>query len=283
MRVTNIGSTDFYHTNRFREPPRKKQRKGRRELLEAVFWPRDLLPKAFPKARITTWGYDVQIGSMFSSKSNATIFHHAQTLLSDLTMLRCRALDKAKPLIFIAHSLGGIIVKDALSLSKDDLTYLNEVEPATHGVIFLGTPHHGSQVATLGKRAFELSKLFFRSPNESILRGLEENSEILERITRSFGQLLATGHVKVHSFREELDTYGARIVDTHSSSIGYLYETSSNMHANHRSMAKMTSLKDVKFLRVVAIIHRWLGEAMRSPSGQGLNDDNLPDSFIFDK
>ncbi len=267
------------------EPSRKKRRTSPKELLREVFWPRDLLPKVFPQARIITWGYGVQIEKMFASASQATIFHHAQTLLSDLAMMRSSMSSKAKPLIFLAHSLGGIIVKDALRLSQNDLTHLNEILPATKGVIFLGTPHNGSKVASLGKIAFELSRVFFQSPNVEILRGLERNSEILERITRSFGQVLAAGHLRVHSFLEELDTKGIPIVDPFSSSIGYLYETTGTLHANHRNMAKMSSLNDLNFRRVTSVIQRWLDESNDSLPKLGIpeNVSGLPDSLIFDE
>lgn len=258
---------------------------GRRELLQTVFWPQDLLPKVFPQARITTWGYDVQIERMFSSTSQASILQHALTLLSDLVMLRIRATDKAKPLIFVAHSLGGIVVKDALSMSQSDPTHLNEILPATKGVVFLGTPHHGSNVASMGKIAFEISKVFFQNPNIDILRGLERNSEILERITRSFGQVLATGRLKVHSFQEELDTKGFPIVEPSSSTIGYLYETTSTLHANHRNMAKMSGLGDTKFQRVTSVIQRWLNEyaSPQVASGSSVDTSTLCDDLIFDE
>ena len=274
-------SDDGYQTQR----PHVKRRGNQKELLQEVFWPKDLLAKAIPQARIVTWGYDVQVEQMFSSASKATIFHHAQALLSDLSMIRPTISDKQKPLIFIAHSLGGIIVKDALSLSRNDLTHLQEILPAVKGVIFLGTPHHGSKVASLGKVAFELSRLFFQKPNLDVLRGLERNSEILDRITRGFGQVLAAGSLKVHSFREELDTNGVTIVDSSSSSIGYLHETTGTLHANHRNMAKMSSLDDIKFKRVSAVIQRWI----RCESGRqelprvDQNTAVLPDGLIFDE
>ena len=199
-------------------------------------------------------------------------------------MLRRTNSDRSKPLIFIAHSLGGIVVKDALSLSRYDLTHLRDIESTTTGVIFLGTPHYGSQMASLGMRAFELSRLFVKSPNLEILRGLEENSEILERIARAFGQVLAKGQLKVHSFREELNTNGIRIVGSHSSSIGYLYETSSTLHANHRTMAKMTSLQDIKFRQIVSVIQRWLDLLLEEQTAQRPVEfgHDLPDGLIFD-
>ena len=127
--------------------------------------------------------------------------------------------------MFVAHSLGGIVVKDALSQSKNDLAYLKKILPTTTGVIFLGTPHRGSQMASLGRVAFESSKNLLQDPNIEVLRGLERNSEILERISTSFGQILATGCLKVHSFREELDIKGISIVEDSSSSTGFAFET----------------------------------------------------------
>ena len=239
----------------------------------------------FPQARIATWGYEVQIEKVFSPSGPATIFHHAQTLLSDLTILRNCSSSKSKPLVFVAHSLGGIVIKDALSWSRNELTCYKEILPATKGVIFLGTPHHGSKVASLGKIAFELAKVFLQHPATSVLRGLERNSEVLERITRSFGQVLAAGSLKVHSFRESLDTNGVRIVDAHSSSIGYSYETTSTLHANHRNMAKMSSAVDPKFQKVTSVIQRWLEEGLETEVECGIVESvvKIPDGLVFDE
>ena len=220
---------------------------------------------------------------MFASQ--ATIFHHAQTLLSDLAILRGSGPDRSKPLVFVAHSLGGIVVKNALSVSQNDLTHLREFLPATIDVIFLGTRHHGSKAASLGKVAFEISKVFFQNPNMDILCGLVQNSEILERITRRYGQISAAGHLRVHYFREELDTEGTSIVDASSYSIGYLYETKGSLYANHRNMAKLSSFNDIQFQRVTSVIQRWLDESGDPNTKSAIleNVSNLPDQLIFDK
>lgn len=77
-----------------------------------VFWPRDLLPRRFPDFRIFTWGYDVDIDHAFSGTSTATVFQHAANLLSDLSDVRISSEAESRPLFFVAHSLGGIVVKD---------------------------------------------------------------------------------------------------------------------------------------------------------------------------
>jgi len=77
-----------------------------------VFWPQDLLPKQLPACRIFTWGYNVDLQYYRASTSTASVFSHARTLLSDLADARMSKGIEKRPLIFVAHSLGGIVVKD---------------------------------------------------------------------------------------------------------------------------------------------------------------------------
>ena len=253
-----------------------------------IFWPRDLLPQVFPQARILTWGYNVQLKHMLTSSSKESIFQHAGVLLSDLALLRTSNADKQKNLIFIAHSLGGIVVKDALSRSRNETTWIEEILPATIGVIFLGTPHHGSKKASLAKQVMKLAKIFYQDTDTKIIRALEEKSDVLERVTRGFGQVLSAGKIKVHSFQEADKTNGVMIVETHSSTIGYLDETTGTIHADHRNMAKFRSDDDRSFRNVVAVLHRWLEETNQSQAQpsiaakSGIQQSKLPDGLIFD-
>jgi len=80
-------------------------------------------------------------------------------------MIRRTEGEKTKPIIFIAHSLGGIVIKDALNPLRNEDTFFNEIFPATKGVMFLGTPHQGSSIASSGTIAFKLSKIFLKNPN----------------------------------------------------------------------------------------------------------------------
>ena len=82
------------------------------ELVQSdIFWPRDLLSnhESCQKARIMTYGYDSDINKMMDTANFTTITAEGQSLLNAIA--RKRVDHTHRPLMFIAHSLGGLIVK----------------------------------------------------------------------------------------------------------------------------------------------------------------------------
>jgi len=202
---------------------------------------------------------------MTKAASQSSLFQHTETLPNNLADVRISACDKARPIIFVAHCLGGIVVKDALNLSRNERTHLNEILPATIGVCFLGTPHRGSPSASIGKVAFELSKAFFQHPNTTFLRTLETNSELLERVGKTFSQILVDRKVNISCFEEELPMAGVMIVDTFSYSLGDGLEITQNIHANHVNMTKFGSSEEQGFKSVSAVLLRWASGKTETP------------------
>ena len=83
---------------------------------------------------------------------------------------------------------------------------------STYGVVFLGTPHRGSSQAGLGILAANICKAMLQNANTDILRSLEQDSEILERIREAFERTMAREKVKAYSFVEEIPTAGVGMV-----------------------------------------------------------------------
>ena len=52
------------------------------------------------------------------------------------------------PIIFVAHSMGGLVVKKAYVLGKHEDHYAGIISQV-HGIVFLATPHRGSQYAKI--------------------------------------------------------------------------------------------------------------------------------------
>ena len=77
-----------------------------------VYWPAELLRVDYPNCRIMIYGYDSQVTHWFRGPAmQLDIFSYGESLLNGLEAKR-RA-DPDRPLIYIVHSLGGLILKDA--------------------------------------------------------------------------------------------------------------------------------------------------------------------------
>ena len=85
---------------------------------------------------------------------------------------------------------------------------------STYGVVFLGTPHRGTPQASLGILAAGVCGAMLQDANTGILRSLEPDSEILERIREAFERMMTRGEVKAYSFMEEIPTMGVGMVRT---------------------------------------------------------------------
>lgn len=70
---------------------------------------------------------------------------HATTLVADLEAERSLTNASRRPLIFVCHGLGGIIVKCALvhsaSRTSHQTSHLNSIYVSTFAIVLFGTPH----------------------------------------------------------------------------------------------------------------------------------------------
>jgi protein SERAC1 len=76
-----------------------------------VFWPEEILPKDLPTARIMTFGYDADVVGITKTAGSNTLRDHGKSLANALAMRRARSNSTDRPLIFVAHSLGGLVVE----------------------------------------------------------------------------------------------------------------------------------------------------------------------------
>jgi Putative serine esterase (DUF676) len=77
---------------------------------DGLNWLKDaeFLPKQIPNARIMSFGYNARI---LSSDTTLGIAGFAGQLLTHIQSLRKSDIEKKRPIIFICHSLGGLVVK----------------------------------------------------------------------------------------------------------------------------------------------------------------------------
>ncbi|KAK2736912.1 hypothetical protein FQN57_000515 [Myotisia sp. PD_48] len=159
----------------------------------------EFLPKFVKNARVLTWGYNANISTLYGKHAGSDrILQHSQTLIADLDTDRDLEDATDRPIIFICHSLGGLIVKRAIAYAAsrvgDKLTNIHSIFTCTFGILFFGTPHLGSDRAQLAGSLQKLASLAFLKQvvdfESGLLKALEAESETLQNINDQFAPLL---------------------------------------------------------------------------------------------
>lgn len=83
---------------------------------KGVFWPLDLLPESCPSARIHTFGFETQKNQGYLGIGQLDIFARGGELLEAVGELR-RGCEAGREIVFVAHSTGGLVVKEVSIIS----------------------------------------------------------------------------------------------------------------------------------------------------------------------
>lgn len=172
-----------------------------------------MLKDDFPGARIMTFGYNTNITQGYHAANQGNIFSHARDLLYGLEGKRRKAADR--DLIFIAHSLGGILVKEVLRRSEfDPDARIQKIFSSTTGVFFFGTPHRGSKDwASFGEGVARVAgHLMGVDTNNQVIHALLPSGPELELCRESFTtQWVKRGDsLTVRTFQESKAVTGVR-------------------------------------------------------------------------
>jgi hypothetical protein len=157
-------------------------------------WLRDLLPTALSNARILLFAYNSNVAFQTST---AGVRDASESLLDRLLSLRKDL--SSRPIVFLAHSLGGLVVKRALVSAKLDSTY-NSIYEATYGIGFFGTPHSGGNGASIGSIGARIARSVLFNPKNTFMEALKKGSLLSDELARDF--LKVCGKLHILSFFE---------------------------------------------------------------------------------
>ncbi|KAF7511349.1 hypothetical protein GJ744_004914 [Endocarpon pusillum] len=200
-----------------------------------VLWLKDerFLPGRFPNARILLFGYNSRVAP---STSNAGVMDIAKALLNRLGVKRRD--DPQRPIVFLCHSLGGIIVKQALVRAMHSTAY-RSIHWSTRAIAFFGTPHRGGNHADLGRVLASIAGFLTGSVKNNFLETLQKNSSGAADIHELFME--QAQEYRIVSFYETLPKPGlGLIVDKVSATLGLpeCTEISVPVAANHSDICK---------------------------------------------
>ncbi|CEJ61225.1 hypothetical protein PMG11_09762 [Penicillium brasilianum] len=229
----------------------------------SVFWPEKILPGHISNARLLAFEYeDATVDSFWNEED--LISDISDDLLSEL--MAERRGDKAeRPIIFIAHCLGGLVCENALIRGANHEKRKQLVNSVV-GVVLLGTPHF--QPGTINEAA-----KFFQLSNEEIPSSsdLQAKSKSVLKIPQEFAKFRQGAQVKLETFYEgsltKVNDGEVKIVDL---AVAKFTDDSppTRLAGNHHQMSRFDSEKDKDFKKVCRVLEDWV-EDLPEPEEKG--------------
>lgn len=203
----------------------------------------------------------------------------AETLVQELRADRQLSGTLRRPIIFICHGLGGILVKKSLvyasTRTAPKVMHLWDQFVSTFAILFFGTPHGKTSksnwlaLETQARRGRMRRTISHASDHFRVSEG--SHVQVSQLVDTEFSPLVKQFHM--FFFWESLPTdLGARtgyIVDSESATPKIDNTEAAGIHANHSDMVKFSSLNSSDYRMVAAalttycekapsiISHRW--------------------------
>ncbi|KAL8791321.1 MAG: hypothetical protein Q9195_005940 [Heterodermia aff. obscurata] len=234
-----------------------------------VNWLRDILPRLLRTntqqkihPRVMTYGYNADV---WMTKSVQEIEVPVNNLLSYLATERSQVRqfkssctipanlqkDPERPLFFVGHSLGGIVIQQAIAALADEALIHSLQEPTqstrsynfpVKGCMLFGVPNRGSDVAHTATAILKLLNTVF-NVNRNMIQDLDKKSQKLADIASRFRQVRYEHSIPVISFFEQ-PKYGSGlglIVDKDSAVFEYPGSPRPfGVDRNHKEMIKFS-------------------------------------------
>ncbi|KND91708.1 Kinesin light chain 1 [Tolypocladium ophioglossoides CBS 100239] len=170
-----------------------------------IHWLRDhdMLPAKVPKARIIAYNYDSR---WHSNAPKTRLQLCGEELVHSLHLFRDGAF--GRPIVFIGHSLGGLVIQHAL-LYAESREELRDLVRHTVGFVSLGTPFRGTKMQSIADFAAQFMVL--AGSQRGIIRDLTFDNETLRDQLQEFCQLCKRLYMPTCCFFELYKTdYGKR-------------------------------------------------------------------------
>jgi triacylglycerol esterase/lipase EstA (alpha/beta hydrolase family) len=139
---------------------------------EGHLWLRDDLPLHVPETRIFLYEYN---STAVYGKDRDTFIGKANELLEAIRIERDDM--ESRPILLLGHSMGGLLIKQALINAHNNPKY-TPIKDATTGLAFFATPHDGGDrmLVSLGGMVAKIATALGFQKGDDVLETLKSGS-----------------------------------------------------------------------------------------------------------
>ncbi|KOB68706.1 Protein SERAC1 [Operophtera brumata] len=218
-------------------------------------WPKDWLPNDCSNLRILGVNYWSSLSDWLERcpLQTADIASRAADLAP--VLVDAGVGRKNVPVVWLAHSMGGLIVKQVLTeASESSDSMLKKLSENTKAIVFYSTPHKGSSLAAMPRAAAAVLW-----PSNDV-RQLQENSPTLLKLHTAFLKFADLYDWETISFAETMPTLitafkvPVHFVESFSADLGrgVFYQ----LPLDHLSICKPATRQSILYTTVLDTIHR---------------------------
>ncbi|XP_031731380.1 protein SERAC1 [Anarrhichthys ocellatus] len=175
----------------------EKEAESREDYTEC--WPKSWLAADCPNLRVLSVEYDSHLSDWMAKcpaeNQRKSLAYRSRELLKKLKL----AGVGERPVVWVAHSMGGLLVKKMLLDAAEDPD-MHELLKNTKGIMFYSVPHHGTFMAE-----YSVSVRYLLFPSVEV-RELCKDSPALRNLNENFLNMAKEKEFKVLSFAETLPT-----------------------------------------------------------------------------
>lgn len=232
-------------------------------------WLRDALPQYLPNARVLIYGYNSKLAGSHSFQNLSDVGSRFRASLK----VALGSIPRERPLIFAAHSLGGLVLKEVMVQMFSGGAADSRNFRATFGILFFGVPNQGMDISSL-------LAMVRGQPNLHFLSTLSKDGGFLQGLIEKFRATFDFQDSQIYSFYEtdmsptaqegdsgkwSMNGRPAVLVDRHSARSGRSWE-GDRFHLpisrNHSDMVKFSDFSED--CGIVCDILRQFGEEARA-------------------
>ncbi|PNF22236.1 Protein SERAC1 [Cryptotermes secundus] len=192
----------------------------------SMCWPHDWLPQDCHHLRIIGVNYDSNLSMWTNICPVESITRNLEYRSKELMKKLTQAGLGSRPIVWVAHSMGGLLVKSMLTkASKDGDEQMRGLCDNTKAVVFYSVPHRGSPLVYLT----QVAQLLWWPSVE--VRELRENYPALLCLHTEFLNLVEKANIEVISFAETKPTH----ISSLHLQLKFVPTESANMYSFFRS------------------------------------------------